>query len=284
MKYLKLLRIKHYLKNTLLFIPLFTSINLFDVQLLTESIKGFFALCLTTSIVYIINDIKDVEYDKMHPIKCKRVLASGEITKKSAKNIAFLLSVLLLGLSLMINYKYALIYLVVYLGINVLYSYILKEQPILEVFIIAFGFILRVLFGSAVINVETSSWLYLTIMSFSLFMAFGKRRNELFEQNNEFTDNTRKVLQSYTYQFLDKIMYVVLTMGFVFYSLWCAMFNSSYLLMSILFVLYIAFKYLLNIEDTNSSGDPVDIIYNDKNILYIGIIFVIYMTFSIYVL
>ena len=148
--------------------------------------------------------------------------------------------------------------------------------------ILALGFLIRVLYGGALINVEVSNWLFLTVLSISFYLGLGKRRNELIAQ--EKTGNTtRSVLKYYNKEFLDKNMYMCLSMTIIFYSLWCQDLNSDYIMWTIPIVLLICMKYSLNIE-SNSSGDPVEVLLKDKILMLLVGIYAIAILLTLYVL
>lgn len=271
-KYLKLMRIHHYIKNILIFLPLIFSGYLLLPSYLFQVIKGFIVFCILTSIIYIINDIKDVDNDRNHSEKCKRPLASGAISILNAKILLCTLVIIIFILSLTLNpvQCIAFIYLISYFLINLSYSMGLKNVPILDIAILVSGFLIRVLFGASLAGIEVSNWLYLTIMAISFYLGLGKRRNEIKQQKS-----TRNVLKYYTYDYLDKNMYISMACAFIFYALWCvdittiSKYSSNILIWTIPLVILIGMKYSLNIE-SSSDGDPVEVILHDK--ILIGLI------------
>ena len=287
--YMQLLRVHHYLKNGLIFLPLLFSGRLFQFQLLVETIVGYISFCFIASSIYIYNDIQDIEKDKLHPLKKNRPIASGVISKKKATIvgvIVFLLALLIqLGGYLYfhnVGIIYATIIMLIYFVLNVLYSKGLKNIPIIDVMILAFGFVLRVLYGGALTDTEISNWLFLTVLSICMFAGFGKRRNEMIKNKSQ----SRKVLQEYTKNFLDKSMYLFLSLALVFYSLWCTngfrFIETNLLTYSVLFVIFIVLKYALTIEQ-DSYGDPIDVILKDKTLMVVSTIYIVYMVVAIYV-
>ena len=288
-KYLKLIRINHWIKNILIFLPLFFSGNIFNISLLLTSILAFFIFSLTSSIVYIINDINDIEKDRLHAIKKNRPLASGIISKKQAIYIIFMLIILvIIGITyLYIKIKYLGVIIVptLYLIINILYSKFLKNIAIIDVLLLVSGFVLRVLFGGIVVNITLSKYLYLMIIFGSYYLSFGKRRCEI-KKNG---DKSRTVLARYNESFLEKNMYVAYALSVVAYTLWCvdpAIANNlghDYMFFTIPILMTILQLYSLNIEK-DSYGDPVDIILSDKPLLIIGIFYIIIMTVLIYLI
>ena len=277
--YLKLMRCHHYIKNILIFLPLVFSKSLFDTQSVIRVLLGTISFCFVASIVYIINDIKDVEIDKKHDKKKYRPIASGNVSIKEA----ILLIIILIVFSILINIllfgnnisKY--FWIILYLVLNILYSIKLKHVPILDIVILAFGFLIRVFYGATIIDVEVSNWLYLTILSFSFYMGLGKRRNEFIKMGN----NGRKVLQYYNKSFLDNNMYMTLALTIVFYALWCVDVNIANIIWTVPIIMIILMKYSLIIEG-ESHGDPVDVILENKDLLFLVIIYAILMFLMIY--
>jgi len=265
------MRPKHYIKNGLIFLPLLFSRNLLQPELLKTTIYGFLLFSLSASIIYIFNDIIDAEKDKKHPTKKERPIASGKIHKSSA--IIFMCFLILLTLGL--NYlcfstllPHPLI--ITYWILNILYSLHFKNVPILDITILSIGFILRVFFGAALINVVVSDWLYLTVISMSFYLGLGKRRNEIIENS----DNSRTVLSKYNKNFLDKNMYICVALTIVFYSLWCID-NAAlipYIMWTVPLVMIICMKYSLTIEGV-SDGDPVSTLLHDRTLFLLVLLY-----------
>ncbi len=275
MDYLRLMRVKHYVKNLLVFVPLFFGRGIFSGPLLFTAAQGFVCFCLASSAVYIFNDIKDVEKDKNHPKKKNRPIASGRVSKTNA---LILLAVCVLGAAGLTAFSgnwLAAGFLGAYLLLNVGYSAGLKDIPIVDVVILASGFVLRVLYGGALTGIEISNWLYLVIVSGSLYMGLGKRRNELRRQTD-----TRTVLKFYNEAFLDKNMYVAVSLVIVFYALWAMESTSPAMIWTVPAVMIILMRYSFDVEG-NSDGDPVEVILHDKALIalagiYALAVFVLY--------
>ena len=288
-EYLKLIRVKHWLKNILVFLPIFFSISMTNINLLGICFIAFLVFSLTSSIVYVMNDIEDVEKDRLHPIKKERPLAKGSITITQANITACILSIIdiCLMIFLYMNNRRIGVFIipVAYLILNILYSKKLKNIPILDVVVIVVGFILRVMYGGVVIDVEVSKYLYLMIMFGSFFLAFGKRRNEILKNG----EKSRKVLERYNKEFLDKNMYVSFGLAIVSYTLWCVdpttiqRIGNDYIFWTIPIVIMILQLYSLHIEE-NSHGDPVEVILSDKKILLASGFYLIVVVFILYVL
>lgn len=273
--YFKLMRVKHYFKNLLIFLPLIFSISFYNVENSINTFAGFILFSLVCSMVYIINDLGDIEKDRKHPKKCNRPLASGKVSKKEAYLLLFVLATIVVIGNILIKANiYSIIILVVYLVLNIFYSKIFKNIPLVDVICLVIGFVLRVVYGASIINVKVSNWLYLTIISFSFYLALGKRRNEL-----ETGISTREVLKYYNIDFLDKNMYMFLTLMIVFYSMWCvdssniAKFGNN-LIFTVPILLLVAMKYSQNIEG-NSDGDPIEVLFSDKILMALVAIFVV---------
>src|SRR3970282_736925 len=197
--YFTLFRIPQWIKNSFVFVPLIFSLNLFDASLLLTTFAAFAVFCLTSSIIYIINDISDIESDRAHPVKKMRPLAAGTISVKQAY-----LSLLFLAIPVIVFLPFFkirfIILLIVFFLLNLLYSLSFKHIVLLDIFSIAAGFMLRVVGCAYAIEVEISSWLILTTMFISLFLAAMKRYSELqLTVNNADTGvTTRKVLSDYS--------------------------------------------------------------------------------------
>lgn len=287
--YLKLIRVKHWLKNGLVFLPLFFSINLLNPKLFVNSLIAFLIFSITASIVYVINDISDIEKDKLHPVKKKRPLASGAISKKSAYITTVVLAIVdiltMLILFHISNTIFVFVIPVSYILINILYSKWLKHIPIIDVVIIVCGFVLRVMYGGISIDVEVSKYLYLMIIFGSFYLGFGKRRNEIIKNG----DKSRAVLKMYNKDFLDKNMYVALALAVVSYTLWCVdpttiqRIGNDYVFWTIPILMIILQLYSLNIEG-NSHGDPIEVVLSDKKLLVTAIIYVLVMGGILYLL
>lgn len=281
-KYLKLIRVKHYAKNLLIFLPIIFGKKMLEIDSLGKVVLGFIVFSFTASIIYIFNDLKDIERDKNHPKKCKRPIASGEITKRQALLIILFFMVLnIILICIFLNNMKASLILAVYFVINIAYTLKLKNIPILDITILAMGFLIRVVFGALLVHVQISNWLYLTILSISFYMAMGKRRNEIIKIQN--TEDTREVLKYYNNNFLNENMYMFLGLAIMFYSLWCLDMNSQYkyIIYTIPFIMILAMKYSLNIEK-DSYADPIEVIFEDKILMLTMLCFLIILLLIIY--
>jgi 4-hydroxybenzoate polyprenyltransferase len=296
--YWQLIRIHHWIKNGLIFLPLFFSGQFFDMALLIKNLLGFLAFSLTASLIYIINDVYDVENDRKHPIKSLRPIASGAVALNQAYTAAGVVLALALSLNFLTNnisginaigdnFNKAASWAILgaYLVLNYTYSRGLKDVPLMDIAILVSGFILRVLYGATISNIQASHWLYLTVIALSFYMGLGKRRNEIIKQGKD----ARGVLKHYNYNFLDKNMYMCLALTIIFYALWTvdtatiARYGTYNLIWTVPVVMLICMKYSLNIEQS-SHGDPVDVVLGDKVLLGLILLFLIIMLVIIYFL
>lgn len=283
MNYIKLMRPKHYMKNFLVFLPLLFSGNFFDKSNIITCLLGFVCFSLLASTIYIINDIRDKDKDKEHKTKCNRPIASGKIPVKNAIIFDILLIIIIAFICMFGKFNLLSICLVIlYFIINLIYSFGAKNVPILDIVILVSGFFIRVLFGATLLNITVSNWLYLTVIAISFYLGLGKRRNEIIKSGAK----SRKVLEYYNKDFLDKNMYMCLTMAIVFYSLWATdsavvLKNNNLLILTVPIVIIIAMKYSMNIEG-NSDGDPVEVIMKDKILILLGLIYVVSLFVILY--
>jgi len=267
--FMKLLRPKHWIKNLLVFAPVVFSGNLMNIEYFITTCIAFAMFSMTASSVYVINDLRDVESDRKHEVKCHRPIASGKVSETEAKCILVLLAVIVLSVHFILKaHIVSAAILLVYFVSNVLYSIKLKKLPVIDIAILTLGFLLRVYYGASLIHVEVSNWLYLTVMALAFYMGLGKRRNELLKAGDN-AGEIRGVLKHYNHSFLDKNMYMLLSAAIVFYALWCidplttAVMGSNLLIWTVFLVVCILMKYSLDIE-TGSYADPVDVVLSDK--------------------
>ncbi|MBQ7089191.1 MAG: decaprenyl-phosphate phosphoribosyltransferase [Clostridia bacterium] len=282
--YLKLMRVPHYVKNLLVFAALACSGQMFQPEKLLSCAIAFAAFCATSSAVYIINDIRDKDKDSKHPTKCHRPIACGAVSVKAAWVLAAVLLLIAVGCSLWLAHTTASLLLLTYLGINLAYSFGLKNIPILDVAILVAGFLIRVLYGAMVTDIVISNWLYFTVIAISFYLALGKRRNELKQVGS---GDTRRVLTAYSIPFLDKSMGMFLTLTNVFYALWSvdentvSFYDNRYLILTVPLVFLITLKYSLTIEK-DSDGDPVEVLFHDKYLLLLCLFYLVTMMAILY--
>lgn len=278
--YIKLMRVPHYIKNLLLFVPALTSGKLFlagNYGNYIYMILGFFAFCFASSAIYVLNDIYDADKDRLNAAKMNRPIASGAVSVKNAYVFCaalFAVSVLLLVPLVFKTRDYIpAVLLGIYIALNFLYSKAgLKNMPLIDIAILSAGYLIRVYFGAQIIDVSVSGWLYLCVLSFSLFMGFGKRRGETLKNNAV----KRSVLKYYSPSFLEKNTYLYMALSIVFYSLWCmnSIYKSLTLYLTIPVVMLLCSRYSMLLEGT-SDGDPVTVVLSDKPLAVMIIIYIV---------
>lgn len=269
MKYLfYAFRPKHWIKNFFIFLPMIFGGKLFDSPIALRVTAAFFLFSFAASAVYIFNDIIDLAKDKKHSIKRLRPIASGKVSVRRAIILAFLLSAVSIPISFLLSSLFGLVVLG-YLIFNVVYSRILKEIVIVDIFCIAGFFFLRILAGSVVANLELSHWIILMTILLALFLGFNKRRGELRFLKNEAKDH-RKVLSKYSTYFIDQIIAVITSSVVIVYTLYAIdarttqVFGTNHIIYTIPFVYYGIFRYLYIMQKNKKSGDPTRILFSDR--------------------
>lgn len=268
--YIKLARPHHWIKNLLVLLPLLCSGHFLETDRLSRGLWGFLAFSLTASAIYCINDVKDREKDRENPAKCRRPVASGAIAPSRALGFGGVLLVLAVFCGILAAGRQPWAYAVLgaYFLLNLAYSLGLKNVPLVDIAVLASGFLLRMLYGGQVTDIALSKWLCLTVVSASFYLGLGKRRGELRSQ----ADKARAVLRYYSESFLDRNMYMCLSLSVMFYALWTMdaltvmRVGSEGLIWTVPLVILICMKYSLDIEG-QSDGDPVEVLLHDKILL-----------------
>lgn len=271
---LRLMRIEQWMKNMFVFLPLFFDRHLLEWNYWQPSLVAFFAFSFAASGIYCFNDIYDVEADRLHPKKCKRPIASGAISVAQGYVITVLCWLISAGLILtdiivLHNCTYLWIIILSYVVMNLAYSTKLKQIPILDVFIIAIGFVLRVFAGGVNAHIYISTWIVLMTFLLALFLAFAKRRDDVVEW--EATGTTRrKGIDRYNTAFMNQALTIVATLTIVCYIMYTisdsviARVGSEYLYLTSIFVLAGIIRYLqITIVDIKS-GSPTKILLKDR--------------------
>ena len=264
---LKTMRPHQWTKNIFIFVALVFDEKLFDLPSITNTCLGFILLCLSAGTIYIINDLVDVEKDRQHPTKKFRPLAAEQLTEKSAIGSIFILLLITITGSFWLNTKFGLL-IICYLVLQTAYSFKLKNMVIIDVFTVAAGFFIRVVAGVVLIEVSRfSPWLYIFTIMLSLFLGFGKRRQELILNLNGLK-NTRPILKEYSLPLIDQMITVVITgaiMTYAFYSFSAPNLPDNHTMMlTIPFLIYGIFRYLYLLHVKESSGDPSEIVLKDR--------------------
>jgi 4-hydroxybenzoate polyprenyltransferase len=260
------LRVRQWTKNFLLFAALIFSGHALQYFYAIRSLLAFILFCLATGAVYIFNDISDIENDREHPVKKQRPFASGRISLKAGWILLFFLSIGTLFVSFLFDSNFAIIVLC-YLLLQIAYTLHFKHVVILDVFIISFGFLLRVVAGAIAIHVVVSSWILVCTMLLALFLALSKRRHELILLEEK-ADQHRISLKEYSPYLLDQMIGVVTSATLVTYTIFTlssvtvAKFGSN-LVLTVPFVLYGIFRYLYLVHCKNSGGHPDETLLSD---------------------
>ena len=273
--YLQLLRVEQWVKNVFVFIPLFFSGNFLDFSLFMASVFGFLVFSLAASSIYIFNDYLDIASDREHPEKCRRPLASGAVSKASAKllfAILLILCALMLGAGqwgLDLEMKTFALIILLYILMNIAYSIKLKHIAVVDVSTIAFGFVLRVFAGGSITGIPVSQWAVLLTFVLALVLAVGKRRGELIAAQT--TGKTRKALYGYNLPFADTILALSSTLTVVCYVIFTfspevqQRFHQR-IFYTIFFVIFAVLRYLQLILVYNSTEPPAKILFRDRYI------------------
>lgn len=268
MVYIKLLRIKHWVKNSFLFIPVFFSGDFLNLQKLTTLAIGFLAFGLIASGIYVLNDYRDIEVDRKHPEKCQRPLASGEVSKQKATVIMIICLLSGMGIALILLPKFSFI-LFLYLLVNIAYSSGLKHVSILDVMLVSMGFVLRVRAGGALASVQVSPWLIVMVYLLALFMAFAKRRDDVVLKQNLGVD-MRKASSKYNLDFLNAVIVMISSITIVAYILYSVSPDTMQRLgtyriyYTSVFVIAGILRYLQLVFVEKDSGSPTNLLYQDR--------------------
>lgn len=265
---LRLIRPHQYIKNFFIFMPLFFAGQIGNTELLLNVVIAFVAFSITASAIYVLNDYHDIEEDKQHPKKKYRPLASGSISKSQAIIIMPVLLVVGSTLMLSLSLKAGEI-LAAYVVMNIAYSFYLKYVAILDVVIIAIGFVLRLFIGSMVTGTSLSMWIVIMTFLLALFMALGKRRNDVLIYL-EVGKKMRKVIGDYNLQFLDTAMSIMASVVIIAYIIYTitpeivARVNSEYLYLTALYVVLGVMRYLQVSLVLKDSGSPTKVVLKDR--------------------
>ncbi len=268
---LKSMRPKQWMKNGFVFAALVFDEKLFQPLLLAQIMLAFVIFCLASSAVYLLNDLADREKDRQHPTKRHRPLASGELPPWVAVVAIGVFIVVSLLAALWLGWRFALV-IVGYLALNVAYSFWLKHIVIVDVFLVAAFHLLRVVAGVVVVQAERfSPWLYICITLLALFIAVGRRRNELMLLGEGNANAHRTSLQEYNLPLLDDMIGLVTsaaTVAYSFYTFSAPNLPTNHTMMlTIPFVLYGLFRYLYLIHVRSEGGAPEELILRDKPLL-----------------
>lgn len=264
---LKTMRPRQWVKNGLLFIPIVFDKQLTNWPALARTIIGFILFCLLSSVIYIINDLVDLEADRNHPVKKMRPLASGALNISTARAAGIVFTIIVFIPATLLSLNFALIGLT-YLVLNLAYSAWLKHSPILDVMILASFYVLRVAAGVSLITVHRfSPWLYVFTTFLALYLGIGKRRAELDLLAGE-ANTHRKSLGEYTIPLLDQLILVVSSSAIITYSLYTFsapnLPGNDVMMLTIPFVIYGIFRYLYLLQVKHYGGEPEEVLLTDR--------------------
>jgi len=265
------LRPSQWTKNLLVFAPLIFAVRLFDPRSVVESIAAFVIFCALSGVVYLVNDVADRETDRQHPTKRFRPIAAGIVPVPVALGTAATLGALALSGSFALGWRFGAI-ATAYLAMQALYSGPLKHVVIIDVLIIAIGFVMRAAAGAVAIDVVISNWLFVCTILGALFIALAKRRHELVLLADGAISH-RPILGEYSPYLLDQMIAVVTAstlLSYIFYTIspeTAEKFGTPWLGLTIPFSLYGIFRYLYLVHQREEGGSPADLLINDRPLL-----------------
>lgn len=253
----KLIRPKQWIKNGFVLAPLIFTSEFMRAESVARALMAVLLFCIASSATYIVNDMQDVERDRRHPKKSRsRPLAAGIVSMRAAAVLlALLYGALIWGWFVM---PATMLVIVGYLALNLAYTFVLKHEPVVDIFTIAIGFVLRVYAGATALSVPVSSWMFVTTLCLALYLAAVKRRQELSHSG----EDGRKVLQKYSVALIDRYAEMSATGALVFYSLF-VMSSKPEMVMTVPLVLFGLFRYWYVVEQLDGGESPTDVMFTD---------------------
>ncbi|MBR1401915.1 MAG: decaprenyl-phosphate phosphoribosyltransferase [Prevotella sp.] len=287
---LKLIRPKQWLKNVFVFVPMFFGGSLLDSADVIASVIVFFAFSFIASSVYCFNDIVDLEADRQHPVKCKRAIASGDVSVTQAYAIMALMLVLslLTLLLLRVNRVEVMMVILAYYLLNLGYCARLKQYAILDVCIIAFGFVLRLLAGGLATEIVLSKWIVMMTFLITLFLSFAKRRDDVLRMN-ETGEAPRKNTIRYNLTFINQSITITASVTLVCYIMYTvspevvSRVHTDYLYLTSIFVIIGLLRYIQIAVVDEKSGDPTKVMLRDRFMQLIVFLWAVSFLFIIYI-
>lgn len=273
---IRLIRPKQWIKNGFVVAPLIFAGKFLDPIAIQQTLLATLLFSIAASATYIINDLHDIDRDRQHPKKSKtRPLASGLVSPQSAFVLLFILyGMLACGWFLLPK---VILVILAYLVLNLAYTFILKHQPVIDIFTIAIGFVLRVFAGAMALDVPVSSWMFITTLCLALYLAAVKRRQELSQSGSQ----GRKVLEQYSVALVDRYAEMSATGALIFYSLF-VMSSRPELVISIPLVLFGLFRYWYVVDSLDSGESPTDALMGDWQLLLSVILWLFACAFSLW--
>ncbi|HEX3074147.1 MAG TPA: decaprenyl-phosphate phosphoribosyltransferase [Ignavibacteriales bacterium] len=286
-KYFQLMRVKQWIKNLFIFAPVIFSRHLSDARDLSTVFLAFLTFSLSSSAVYIFNDINDVESDRLHPIKKNRPIARGVISIKKAVFLLAIIIALVVASITLFNYSFIAV-LFAYILLNVFYTIKLKNVVIIDLMSIAAGFMLRVIGGAFVIEVYISSWLILATLFISLFLAVMKRRSELDVTQTD-SPGTRKVLAEYSSNFIEQIVSVSAAGVIICYALYTVSertireFNTEAMIYTTVFVVFGIFRFMYLVYKKSKGENATEIMLTDAPMIINILLYILTIIIIVYI-
>jgi 4-hydroxybenzoate polyprenyltransferase len=277
------LRPHQWTKNLVVFAAPALSKHLFEPQPLRQSVLAFVIFCALSGTVYLLNDVADLERDRLHPRKRLRPIASGALSSRAAVMLALGLGLGSLGLSAILGARF-LACAALYLTLNILYSFRLKEIVILDVLSVSLGFVLRAVAGGVAIAVPISDWLLVCTLLLALFLALAKRRHELVSLTTSATGH-RKILAEYLLDQMISVVTASCLTAYAFYTMapdTVQKYQTDRLAWTIPFVLYGIFRYLYLVHQKEKGGSPTDILVTDRPLLVNVALWALALLFIVY--
>ena len=257
---IRLMRPKQWIKNGFVLAPLIFAGQFTSLRAVGEALLATLLFSLVSSATYVLNDLNDLEHDRKHPLKSRRPLAAGQVSQFQA----LVLFGLLCGGLVWSCLQWIDVGLVIltYLALNLAYTFVLKHQPVIDIFSIALGFILRVQAGAVALDVPVSAWMFVTTLCLALYLASVKRRQELARSDG----SGRRVLEHYSVTLVDRYAEMAATGTLLFYSLFVMTVQPN-LAVSIPVVLYGLFRYWFIVEAREGGESPADALFSDWQLL-----------------
>ncbi len=284
--YFEIIRVQQWLKNFFIFAPLFFSGHLLETDKLVYCALAFLAFSLNAGSIYIINDYKDIENDRLHPTKKHRPLASGTISKVTALVLFCFLALSSLVLAFLLNQNLGIV-ISIYFGMNLMYSFGLKKISLIDIFIISIGFVLRVTAGGMVTGIEVSHWLYIMTFLIALFIAFAKRRDDVLLEMQT-GEQMRKSVSGYNLEFISSAISILCGILIVSYLLYITSpeitlrFQNRHAYISTVFVIMGVLRYLQITLVEGNSGSPTKVLIKDRFLQITVVLWMLFFAFIIY--
>ncbi|WP_268767821.1 decaprenyl-phosphate phosphoribosyltransferase [Lampropedia hyalina] len=272
---LQLMRPRQWVKNGFVLAPLVFSGLFLDAQSIGNALLAMVLFCVASSATYIVNDLKDIEADRRHPKKSRsRPLASGAVSVPVAlAGLVVLYAILIVG---WFHMPQVVIVILGYLLMNLAYTFVLKHQPVLDIFTIAIGFVLRVYAGAMALTMPVSGWMFITTLCLALYLAAVKRRQELVSSGSD----GRKVLERYSVSLVDRYAEMSATGALVFYSMF-VMEARPELVLTVPLVLFGLFRYWYVVEKLDGGESPTDVLLSDWQLLLTVLLWVLACAWAI---